>query len=552
MNTTTHALVAAFALSACVADPGIGEPDAGVVGPDHRFDPAHVVEVELELDPADWDRLRTQTRSWIEIYAACLAAPFPSPFTYVPATVTVDGVRVEDVAVRKKGFLGSLSDDKPSLKIGFGDGLTLNNAQQDPSYLRQCLSYRTFAAAGLPAPRCNFAHVRVNGADLGLYVHVEAVDRAFVARHFEDDDGNLYEGTYSDFRDGWTATFELETNRSANDRRDLDAVVAALERPDAELLAALDEVVAAEPLFAFWAVEVLITHRDGFAGNANNYFAYHDPTSDRFHFVPWGADTTFVPGPDPFGTGLVSVQAGSLAPWRLYQLPAARDRYVATLRRLLDQIWDEDALEAEIDRMETLIAPIVDPDRSLGHAASVDQVRQFVRDRRAALVAELDAGPPAWSAPLNKPPCLETIGTISGSLQTTWGTVLADAFASGSGALQATIEEVTLDVDAVGAAAGWDPDHASRVRLLVVATLADGTVELVVIGVDAARFRPGSTVPIDGVVASGAVYHYSPTTAAYVHVGLVGPGTLEITAAATRDGAPIAATFQGAVARSPF
>jgi hypothetical protein len=37
--------------------------------------------------------------------------------------------------------------------------MTLNNNKQDPSAIHQCLGYAVFADAGVPAPRCNFAHV---------------------------------------------------------------------------------------------------------------------------------------------------------------------------------------------------------------------------------------------------------------------------------------------------------------------------------------------------------------------------------------------------------
>jgi len=49
--------------------------------------------------------------------------------------------------VRKKGFLGSLDAESPSLKLKFdeyipgpallGSGFTLNNSKQDPSLIRQ-------------------------------------------------------------------------------------------------------------------------------------------------------------------------------------------------------------------------------------------------------------------------------------------------------------------------------------------------------------------------------------------------------------------------------
>ena len=41
-------------------------------------------------------------------------------------------------------------------------------------------------AAGVVAPRCNFATVTVNGQLIGLYVHVESIKKQFVGRHFAD------------------------------------------------------------------------------------------------------------------------------------------------------------------------------------------------------------------------------------------------------------------------------------------------------------------------------------------------------------------------------
>ena len=82
------------------------------------FDPTHIVEVRIDLPPADWDTLREQSRDLFDLLGGnCLGAPFPSPFTYFTGTVTIDGKRFDSVGVRKKGFLGSLSTEKPSLKL---------------------------------------------------------------------------------------------------------------------------------------------------------------------------------------------------------------------------------------------------------------------------------------------------------------------------------------------------------------------------------------------------------------------------------------------------
>jgi hypothetical protein len=542
-------LAAAVVLSACTFDAGRGDDRAASL-----FDPDRVIEVDLEIAPRDWDALRAQTRSWVDVYGSCLAEPFPNPFRYFPANLTVDGERIELVGVRKKGFLGSLSVDKPSLKIAVDQyvadqtiaetaDLILNNAQQDATYVRQCLAYRTFAAAGLPAPRCNFARVRVNGDDLGLYVHVEKIDERLLARYFDRPDGNLYEGTFSDFRAGWTATFELETG-DAGDRGDIEAAVAALEGPDEELLDGVDRVFDVERFLTFWATEVLVGHRDGYAGNANNFFVYRDPGTARFHFLPWGTDGTFLAGPDPLGTGVASVTAGSILPWRLYGLPAARDRYLSRLRELLDTVWDEDALAADIDHMQALITPIADPGGTRALDAELDDVRAFVRNRRAAILAELDSGPPVWSAPPHEPPCLEVIGEVAGTLETRWGTLGGDAFVDGDGTLTATVEGAPLAVVEVGALAGWDPADESRAMLRVIATLADGTAAVVVLHADPALLQPGAAIPVDAIATVGIVYRYMPSTGLTL-IGVIADGVLEIAEAGTADGAPVRASFGG-------
>src|SRR5690606_32903219 len=103
----------------------------------------------------------------------------------------IDGVTIDSVAIRKKGFIGSLDEQRPSLKVKFDeyieqdpiaglDRLTLNNNKQDESQVSQYLTYRLFNAAGVPAPRCNFARVTVNGEYLGIYSNVESIRRPFL------------------------------------------------------------------------------------------------------------------------------------------------------------------------------------------------------------------------------------------------------------------------------------------------------------------------------------------------------------------------------------
>ncbi|HEU5060616.1 MAG TPA: CotH kinase family protein, partial [Kofleriaceae bacterium] len=362
-----------------------------------------VLEVSIDMAPAAWDALRAQTRTPDQLLDRpdCLGSPFPNPFTYFPATVTVDGELIEAAAVRKKGFIGSLSADKPSLKISVDEmdpertfhgleKITLNNSIQDPAYIDQCIAYALFDRAGLPAPRCNFAHVTVNGQPLGTYVHVESVEDELLDHHFGSSDGNLYEGTLSDFLPAWSGTFEKKSNELENDWSDIDAIITAAAAPDAELLAALDEVIALDEFIRFWALESLMRHWDGYAGNINNFWLYE--AGGRLHFLPWGTDQVLLDrNPVQGDEAPTSLYATGYLAYRLYRHPEGRQRYLAAVRDLLDQVWDEAWLLGEIDRMAALIGPGI---TSQEFGPAVMSRREFVMNRRAAVREDLGAD---WS-----------------------------------------------------------------------------------------------------------------------------------------------------------
>jgi len=552
------------------AAPG-GSPGAEEPGPcpprddptQAMFDPERVLEVAIELDPADWEALRRQERNIFDLFAGdCLAEPFASPFTYFAATVTVEGVAVEQVGVRKKGFLGSLSQDKPSLKISFDeyvDGqrlagmrrMTLNNCRQDPSYLKQCLGYQLFAEAGVPAPRCSFALLTVNGEELGLYAHVESVEPDFLARHFARDDGTLWEGTLSDFRSEWIRTFDQKTNRDAPDRTALEDVMAAVELPDEEMAEVLTDLLDLDAFLDFWAMEVILGHGDGYAGNANNFFVYHDPASDRLRFVPWGIDAIlFDDNPSGSPSGATGVLAVGVLARRLYLHAPSRANYVARVLALLDRVWDEDRLLAEVGRMAALVEPYLDPEVDVSFHDSVDRIRDFAAGRKAALEASLFPEPPPWTEPLRDPFCFELVGEVSATFSTTWDTLdTTDIFQSGSGTFTATVRDQQVTALAVGAAAGpGDETNPDAALVLVAAYLPDGTFAILYLETSQALATPGADLPLDMSSADGLLLHLDPVISPEPQiVGILGEGVLHFGQASTTPGAVVSGSVQSPI-----
>ena len=83
----------------------------------------HVVRIDVRMPRADWEFVRNQGRRH-DVGAKSdnptpgwSCSPFDSPFKWREATVWIDGQEYRRARIRKKGFYGSLSTTKPSLKL---------------------------------------------------------------------------------------------------------------------------------------------------------------------------------------------------------------------------------------------------------------------------------------------------------------------------------------------------------------------------------------------------------------------------------------------------
>lgn len=413
-----------------------------VTGPDRSdafFEAAKVVTVDIQMDPAEYDILRNEGRQMADLFTGC---PENFDYTHFESTVSVDGERFERVDIRKKGFLGSLSANRPSFKLNFGthvpgrvvqsvQRITLQNNRQDASDTHQCISYGLFRKAGLNAPRCNFAKVSVNGQDLGYYSNIDSVKEPFLRRNFDNAGGNLYEGQLGAFSDNRKQGFQLKTNRQINDRSDLDAVISALSADDANFPMLIEQVVDIDQFIDFWAMEIVTSHWDGASSNANNYYIYNNPDDGRFSFIPWGTDGALSPG---------GATGGSFPIWhhsflsdRLINTPHYRERLFARVEELLNTVYDVDSIHTEMDRIQQLTnAPL----------EAVQATKDFVAGMpallREAMAGEIpDDTEAIVDGVIDESRCAEPRGRITGQ------------FSNGSGSFSFTNREGE-NIEAVG------------------------------------------------------------------------------------------------------
>ena len=534
-----------------------GDPDTGSEDGEPLYAPDRVLDVSIELAPDDWEVLRSETRNLIEMFSGdCYAEPFGSPYTWFAGTVTIDGEELAPTDVRKKGFVGSLSSERPSLKLDFvefdddlnfegAERMTLNNAITDESIIRQCIGYSLFDDAGVPAPRCNFATVEVNGEDLGVYVHLEPVKPAFLERTFGDGDGDLYEGTLSDFSPDRIGTLEPKSNDESEDWSRVEALLAALDAEDDTLLEELDEVIDLDAFFTFWAMEVLVWHRDGYASNTNNFYIYADPTDgNRFHFIPWGVDDILRDNWRNFGSPYDSVFTSGRLAQRLYEHPEGQALYLARLDELLATVWDEDALDARVDQLVDVVEPLLDGGELRAFERGVTDVRRALRERREVIEEAREDGPEETGPNLELLTCAEDLGEYSASFATEWGTgSFANVLEEGSLELVLSIEEESFAFEQAGAIAYGDGGAAI---ILLEAQVPAGTRYTLYYELWEGELEPSSK-PMDLIQSAGYLLVSDDSAGLeYAFIGYLG-GTLELVEAEASRGAPIVGSISGGI-----
>ena len=369
---------------------------------DMLFDPHHLIQVEVTMAPEDWQALRITHRETGENFTQIVE----KPYEYYPATVSIDGEKIGTVGIRKKGFFGSAVSTRPSLKLKMNyhekgktfaghDRLTFNNNNQDLTRAQSFLVYQFMNDAGVKSPRSNLARIVLNGEDLGIYTHVESVRKPFVKRLFGSSKGDLWEGYAGDFTE---SEYGRIVHKWGNDDagESLQELYELLQSHDPIPLASFEELLDLDAFITLWASEVLIGHWDGYAGNRNNFYIFRPKNTGLFYFTPWGPDSAFAdPGPFIGVPVPKSIKARGYLCERLWELPEVRARYRKEMQRLLDDVWNEKKLRAQLQHVRQMTRPYTEVPEAAFEKAALS-ITQFIDARRGEIQAELDAPAADW------------------------------------------------------------------------------------------------------------------------------------------------------------
>jgi len=260
------------------------------------FDEGRLHDVQLMMSAEDWQSIIDDSRGdeWRH------------------ATLTYDGVVVEDVGVRPSGESSRFAgNQKMSMRIKFDafDGrgdfggyndVNVKGEYDDGSMMRERLALWTFGQF-IASPQTAHARLTVNGNLRGLFTLREDWDKTSIGAHFSQPLGPLYRirpplGTDpyaylgADPASYVPMPWEPHIKMAARGDEVVPSFLQTLSDP-----MALETVTDVETLIAYIAVSAILMTTDGLAGSsgASDHFQYFDPASGKFFVLPWDADNTF-------------------------------------------------------------------------------------------------------------------------------------------------------------------------------------------------------------------------------------------------------------------
>ena len=399
---------------------GQAAPSSTNLATDTFYDPQQVQTIQLLVRDPDLQRMQ---------------AALPERI-YVPATFRWGQQTIENVGVRYKGNSSSQphQQHKRSFLIKFNafakgkhflglKRVALDNGVQFGSLFSEPLITEILRDLKIPAARCNFARLFLNGTFQGVYVNVERIDQAFLKYHFNDPSGALYkvdEGGpgctlspaphQSSTRQRQRHAFEPKSKSARRHARDVFTLISHINHtPAADFSDTLHQHLHVDAFLKTMAVMLLAGAFDQLTGwNPHNYYLYHHPSDQRWHYLPWDLDVGFADN----AFRRIPVLAGWNAAWpvpggpprplimRIVKNPTLLARYRQLANHILEQHFHPQVLLPRVNRLYEQIKDHLarDPfphrratnpeDRDYG--TIVASIQDFIRRRYQTARSQLD------------------------------------------------------------------------------------------------------------------------------------------------------------------
>ena len=312
--------------------------------------------------------------------------------------------------VHKKSWKIKFPDESPFL--GRRE-INLRADYSDPTLMHTKLATDLFEASGVHPPQAQHVLLMLNGKYVGVYTSNEQVDEGFLERTGQNPDAIVYKAAHTDANDfskvqpskqAYHTAYEKKTNQNTGYGDIIDFIELINNRPDETFAHDLRQVFDIAAYLDSYAINILISNGDFVH---HNVYFLHDLDTDQWRLAPYDFDAIFnlVERPIDEGTAASPIQPrgwNSVLLTRLLDVPQFRAYYCRRLAEMMDGIFSEAAMDAQIDQTFAALAEDGMRDwhkrrreKNDWFNAGPDEIKRFVAERRRFLRSQMPAYCPA-------------------------------------------------------------------------------------------------------------------------------------------------------------
>jgi len=268
---------------------------------------------------------------------------------------------------------------------------------------------------------------------------------------------------------------------------------------------------------------------------------YGDPTTGKMVFMPWGVDQLF----GDAGTTPSPAVTRSQLTRRLFVYAPSRAAYLAEYQQILDNVWDDDAMLAELDRYETVFESSVTSARIADYNAAIAALRSNIGGRGQRMATGLAQTGAADATEVAEPLCFDDIGDGTATFSADY-----DTGANASVSMSLTIDAVDRGLTNLGVFVGESMDDPGTAFVYIVGADSGGKDVVLLIAMPESVVGPGTIEIGKGAVEAFLVF--TPQGATDPDEVYLVSGSLTLTAAGTQTGTQWNASLTVDTWRSPF
>ncbi|MWC29002.1 CotH kinase family protein [Paenibacillus sp. MMS18-CY102] len=352
-----------------------------------------VVQRSITIEQSEWEKLQE----------------YPRSKQFVQVKLELDGKSYNAQLRHRGGHTLSYSKKSYEVRYGSSSGTTQilhwNAEYDDPSLMRNALSFHFFNQIGVYSPKTKHMELTWNGEPQGVYLEIESVDRNFFkARglgwrsliYAINDDANfsLIDPDTNETKSSLFNGYEQQLGDDSTQTR-LVTFIRRVNRYESSNLAKLLSNRLDTNFYLKWLAGAVLTgNYDGFE---QNYALYETPTYGRYRILPWDYEGTW--GRNCYGrvcdSDLVDIRGYNVVTEKLLSFSKYRSRYKTLLLKLMDTAFTLDALTPAIESMHESIAEAIRGDYTRKHpyqvfAAEPSLMLRYIVERQEIIRNELE------------------------------------------------------------------------------------------------------------------------------------------------------------------